>query len=58
MTVVFAGGEENLKAASQPGGVFSELIDPSEIAQTIVWLLSDESLRVNGENLLVGESLP
>ena len=58
MTEVFAGGKDALELQSKPGGLFAKLIDPADIAQTIVWLLSDDSSQVNGVNLLVGDALP
>ncbi|KAI8944211.1 hypothetical protein F4801DRAFT_600207 [Xylaria longipes] len=39
-------------------GVDPTLLSPSDIAQVIVWLLSESSLHVNGVNLPVGEGAP
>ncbi|KAI1747966.1 hypothetical protein F4782DRAFT_543175 [Xylaria castorea] len=39
-------------------GVNSTMMNPSDVAQVIVWLLSESSLHVNGVNLPVGEGAP
>jgi chanoclavine-I dehydrogenase len=49
-----------------PGGNFEEsakaigmtFMDASAIARAIVWLLSEDSLDVNGINMPVGEGAP
>ena len=46
--------EDQLKQA----GINSKMLDAEDIARTIVWLLSEASLDINGVNLPVGEGIP
>ncbi|KAI9035682.1 chanoclavine-I dehydrogenase easD [Aspergillus affinis] len=48
--------EEEVKKSWQKWGF--ELLDPNDIARTIVWLLSEDSRPVFGANINVGAGLP
>ncbi|RYC58835.1 hypothetical protein CHU98_g7376 [Xylaria longipes] len=60
MTKEFFGNlsKEETEQKLQKIGVDSTLLSPSDIAQVIIWLLSESSLHVNGVNLPVGEGAP
>ncbi|KAI0863770.1 hypothetical protein F4860DRAFT_511663 [Xylaria cubensis] len=60
MTKEFFGNlsKEETEQRLQQIGVNSTMLSPSDIAQVIVWLLSESSLHVNGVNLPVGEGAP
>lgn len=56
---IFAGLEGDALAASLSSlGLPTHMLDPSDIARAIVFLLSDQSLHINGVNLPVGEGMP
>lgn len=57
-TEFFPGGGsiEEIKERHKQYGL--AVMDPSSIARTIVWLLSEDSLDVNGINMAVGEGAP
>jgi chanoclavine-I dehydrogenase len=51
-----AGNIEEIKKVHENFGMV--VMDPSSIARSIVWLLSEDSLDVNGINMAVGEGAP
>ncbi|KAJ1323054.1 chanoclavine-I dehydrogenase [Microdochium nivale] len=60
MTKEFFNGldEDALKASFGSMGVPTTMLDPMDITRAIVFLLSEQSLHINGVNLPVGEGMP
>lgn len=56
----FTEGVDDATAQAMIGHISggAPLMGPSAIARTIVWLLSEQSLDVNGVNLPVGPGIP
>ncbi|CAG9984005.1 unnamed protein product [Clonostachys byssicola] len=60
MTSEFFGHMSKEETEEQLGkaGINTKLLDPADVARSIVWLLSETALDVNGVNLPVGEGAP
>jgi len=60
MTKEFFKGldEEAIRATMEGVGLPVKPMGPADIARSVVWLLSESSLDVNGVNLPVGEGAP
>ncbi|KAI0203884.1 hypothetical protein F4808DRAFT_457589 [Astrocystis sublimbata] len=60
LTKVFFGNltKEETELKLQSIDVPSTMLDPSDIAQVIFWLLSASSVHINGVNIPVGEGAP
>lgn len=60
MTKEFFGhmSKEETEDQLAKAGVNSKMLDAEDVARSIVWLLSETSLDINGVNLPVGEGAP
>lgn len=60
MTKAFFGhlSREETEDRLRQAGVGARMLEAEDVARSIVWLLSEASLDVNGVNLPVGEGIP
>lgn len=60
MTKAFFGhlSREETEDRLRRAGVGAKMLEAEDVARSIVWLLSEASLDVNGVNLPVGEGIP